>query len=58
MNPEITAKPEKGQLIGQWSIFEADCFDRDYLDLVAPATMIIAEQGHGDTAIFKARRAN
>jgi len=50
MNPEITTKPEKNQLIGRWSIFEADCFDRDYLDLVAPATMTITEQGHGDIA--------
>jgi hypothetical protein len=46
MNPEIATKPEKGQLIGQWSIFEANCFDRGYLDVVAPAAMTITEQGH------------
>ena len=50
MHPEIPARPEKSQLISRWSIFEADCFDRDYLDLVAPATMTITDQGHGDIA--------
>ncbi len=50
MNPEITIKPKKDQLIGRWSIFEADCFDSNYLDFVAPATMTITDQGHGDIA--------
>lgn len=36
------------RLIGSWRILEADLWDRDYLDLVEPATMIIEADGHGE----------
>lgn len=38
------------RLIGQWRIVEADLWDDDYLDLVAPATLIIEPNGHGEIA--------
>jgi hypothetical protein len=38
------------QLIGRWRIVEADLWDRDYLDLVEPATMTIRADGHGEIA--------
>jgi len=38
------------RLIGPWRIVEADLWDRDYLDLVEPATMIIEADGHGEIA--------
>ena len=38
------------RLIGRWRIVEADLWDRDYLDLVAPATMTIGADGHGEIA--------
>ena len=36
------------QLIGRWRIVEADCWDRDYLDLVEPAIMALHADGHGE----------
>jgi hypothetical protein len=36
--------------IGRWRIVEADIWERDYLDLVAPAMMVIGANGHGDVA--------
>ena len=36
------------RLIGRRRIVEADLWDRDYLDLVEPATMIIKADGHGE----------
>jgi hypothetical protein len=36
--------------VGRWRIVEADLWDRDYLDLVAPATMTIGADGHGEIA--------
>jgi hypothetical protein len=45
----VTA-PMDCRLIGRWRIVEADPWDRDYLDLVAPATMTIATDGHGEIA--------
>jgi hypothetical protein len=38
------------RLVGRWRIVEADLWDRDYLDLVAPATMTIGAGGHGEIA--------
>ena len=38
------------RLIGRWRIIEADLWDRDHLDLVAPAMMIIEADGHGEIA--------
>ncbi|MEX0758374.1 MAG: hypothetical protein WD100_02230 [Tistlia sp.] len=38
------------QLIGRWRIVEADLWDDDYLDLVAPAMMSIEADGHGEIA--------
>jgi hypothetical protein len=42
--------PMDCQLIGRWRIVGADLWDRDYLDLVAPATMTIGAGGHGEIA--------
>ena len=42
--------PMDCQLIGRWRIVEADLWDRDYLDLVVPATMTIGADGHGEIA--------
>jgi hypothetical protein len=38
------------RLVGRWRIVEADLWDRDYLDLVAAATMTIGADGHGEIA--------
>ena len=35
-------------LIGKWRIIEADPWDRDYLDLVEPAHITVAGDGHGE----------
>ncbi len=42
--------PAGCQLIGHWRIVEADLWDRDYLDLVAPASFTIGAAGHGEIA--------
>ena len=42
--------PMDCRLIGRWRIIEADLWDRDYLDLVAAATMTIGTDGHGEIA--------
>ena len=42
--------PMNCRLIGRWRIVEADLWDRDHLDLVEPATMIIRADGHGEIA--------
>lgn len=46
---DMTA-PAGCQLIGRWRIVEADLWDRDYLDLVAPATIVIGADNHGEIA--------
>lgn len=38
------------RLIGSWRIVEADIWDRDYLDLVEPAMLIIEADGRGEIA--------
>lgn len=45
------------RLIGRWRIVEADLWDTGYLDLVAPATMVIRADGHGEIA-FGAMQAS
>jgi hypothetical protein len=37
-------------VIGRWRIVEADIWERDYLDLVEPAMMVIGADGHGEIA--------
>ena len=37
-------------VLGRWRIVEADLWDRDYLDLVEAASMIIGADGHGEIA--------
>jgi hypothetical protein len=34
--------------LGRWRIFEADLWDRDFLDLVEPAYIRFAADGHGE----------
>jgi len=41
---------ERCHLIGRWQIVEADLWDRDYLDLVAPAMITIGAGNHGEIA--------
>lgn len=48
--------PMNCQLIGQWRIIEADLWDRDHLDLVEPAMLVIQGDGHG-TITFGAMQA-
>jgi len=45
------------QVVGRWRIVEADLWDRDYLDLVEPATMRIGADGRGEIA-FGAMQAS
>ena len=42
--------PANCQLIGRWRIVAADLWDRDYLDLVAPAKLVLQDDGHGEIA--------
>jgi len=34
--------------VGRWRIVGADCYDRDYLDLVSEACLIVPPEGFGD----------
>ena len=38
------------QVIGRWRIVESDMWDRDYLDLVEPASITIDRGGRGELA--------
>ena len=49
--------PMNCRLIGRWRIVEADLWDRGFLDLVEPATLIIQDDGHGEVA-FGAMQAS
>ena len=40
--------PAGCQLVGRWRIVEADLWDRDYLDLCGPATIVIGAEGRGE----------
>jgi hypothetical protein len=42
--------PANCQLIGRWRIVAADLWDRDYLDLVEPAMLVLRDEGHGEIA--------
>jgi hypothetical protein len=42
--------PRDCQLLGRWRIVEADLWDRDYLDLVAPAYIAFGANGRGEFA--------
>jgi hypothetical protein len=42
--------PMNCKLIGRWRIVEADIWDRQYLDLCGPATIVIRANGHGEIA--------
>ena len=42
--------PATCPLIGRWRIVAADLWDRDYLDLVAPAMLVLRDDGHGEIA--------
>lgn len=37
-------------MIGRWQIVDADLWNRDYLDLVAPAMIVIGPGNHGEIA--------
>ena len=40
-------------MIGRWRIVETNTWERDYLDLVEPAMMVIGADGHGDMRFLK-----
>lgn len=44
-------------LLGRWRIVEADLWNRGYLDLCGPATLVVRPRGHGEIA-FGALQAN
>lgn len=54
---DVPAAPKGCRLIGRWRIVEADIWDRDHLNLVEPAMMVIEANGHGQIA-FGAMQAN
>ena len=37
-------------IVGHWRIVEADLWDRDYLDLCGPATLVTGVDGRGEIA--------
>lgn len=43
--------PANCPLVNSWRIIEADLWDRDYLDLVEPATITIRADGHGEIVL-------
>ena len=42
--------PMNCKLVGRWRIVEADIWDRQYLDLCGPASIIIRANGRGEIA--------
>ena len=42
--------PMSCKLVGRWRIVEADVWDRRYLDLCGPATIVIRANGRGEIA--------
>ena len=50
-------KASENPVVGRWRIIEADLWDRDYLDLCGPATLVVKASGHGEIA-FGAMQAS
>ena len=50
-------KVSDNPVVGRWRIVEADLWDRDYLDLCGPATLIVKAGGQGEIA-FGAMQAS
>jgi hypothetical protein len=50
-------KASENPVMGRWRIIEADLWDRDYLDLCGPATLVVKASGHGEIA-FGAMQAS
>ena len=50
-------KASDNPLVGRWRIVEADLWDRDYLDLCGPASLVVRANGHGEIA-FGAMQAS
>src|SRR5829696_3731853 len=44
-----TMKASDNPVVGRWRIVEADLWDRDYLDLCGPASLVVQANGHGET---------
>lgn len=42
--------PSQCLVVGRWRIIGSDLWDRDYLDLVEPARLILDDAGHGEIA--------
>ncbi|MDF0599420.1 hypothetical protein P1J78_01625 [Psychromarinibacter sp. C21-152] len=38
----------RAPFVGRWRIVEADCYDRDYLDLAGEACLIVPPEGRGE----------
>ena len=50
-------KPSDNPVVGRWRIVEADLWDRDYLDLCGPASLMVRASGDGEIA-FGAMQAS
>jgi hypothetical protein len=50
-------KASGNPVVGRWRIVKADLWDRDYLDLCGPATLVVEASGHGEIA-FGAMQAS
>ena len=50
-------RASENPIVGRWRIVEADLWDRDYLDLCGPATLVVQASGHGEIA-FGAMQAS
>jgi hypothetical protein len=43
-------KASQNPVVGRWRVVEADLWDRDYLDLCGPASLVVRADGHGEIA--------
>jgi hypothetical protein len=50
-------KASQNPIVGRWRIIEADIWDRDYLDLCGPASLMVRANGDGEIA-FGAMQAS
>jgi hypothetical protein len=50
-------RASENPVVGRWRIVDADLWDRDYLDLCGPATLVVQASGHGEIA-FGAMQAS